>query len=103
VQGRYNIRIDRDLTPGEDGYLQTKYSRFNDDEMIILKQKLTQLDFDEILPYYIRHYGFYEGRTDYRCDPIAIASIFGLRSPEALDLVVEDKLYRALTEYSIAE
>jgi len=42
-------------------------------------------------------YGFYEGHTEYRCDPIAIALIFGLKSLEEIDEAFDGKLFEVLT------
>jgi len=57
---------------------------------------LTHLQTGEMEPHYIQWYGFYEGHTAWRTDPIVIAFIFGLRSleeiesafPEGLDTVL---------------
>ena len=48
-------------------------------------------------------YGFYEGHTDYRCDPVAIAFIFGIKNIEEIDKVFEGKLYKTLTKHFIAK
>jgi hypothetical protein len=53
----------------------------------------------EIQPYYVMRYGFYEGHTMWRADPIAISFIFGLKSLEEMDHDVEGDLYRNLTEH----
>jgi len=42
---------------------------------------------------------FYEGHTDYRCDPIAIAFIFGLKSIEEIDTAFEGNLYVNLKQH----
>lgn len=100
IQGRYNIHIDRKLTLEEEKYLNGKYSHLNLDKMNRLKHKLTNLDFSEMLPYYIMRYGFYEGHTDdYRCDPIAISIIFGLKSLEEVDQKLDGKLFTVLTTH----
>jgi hypothetical protein len=52
-----------------------------------------------MVPFYIMRYGFYEGHTDYRADPIAISLIFGLRSLEKIELAFEGNLYKSLTEH----
>jgi hypothetical protein len=102
VQGRYNIHIDRSLTDVEKQYLGKKYSHLNIDELAKLKHKLTHLDFSEMLPYYIMRYGFYEGHTDYRCDPIAVAFIFGLKSLEEIDIAFKGNLYNTLTKHYVS-
>jgi hypothetical protein len=99
VQGRYDIHIDRNLTPQEDKYLKVNYSHLNDNEMAILIEKLTNLDFSEMLPYYIMRYGFYEGHTDYRCDPIAISFIFRLKSLKEIDNAFKGDLLNALLKH----
>ena len=46
---------------------------------------------------YIMCYGFYEGHTEYRTDPIAIVFIFGLRSIEEIEdaiFPIEIKIYK---------
>ena len=47
----------------------------------------------------IMRYGFYEGHTSYRADPIAIAFIFGLKSLEEIEAVYDGKLYIVFTEH----
>jgi hypothetical protein len=44
-------------------------------------------------------YGFYEGHTSYRADPVAIAFVFRLKSLEEIDAVYDGKLYIVLTEH----
>ena len=41
-----------------------------------------------MVPFYIQRYGFYEGYTSYRTDPIAVALIFGLLTLEEIDAAV---------------
>ncbi len=52
-----------------------------------------------MVPYYIMRYGFYEGHTDYRADPIAVAWIFGLRSLEQIESAFEGNLYNILVDH----
>jgi hypothetical protein len=103
IQGRYNMHIDRDLTQEEEQYIEKNYSYLDINNRELLKTKLTNLDFSEMNPFYIMRYGFYEGHTNYRCDPIAIALIFGLRSLEEIDKVFNGKLLDVLTGHYIAE
>ena len=44
--------------------------------------RLTRLRTGEMEPYYIMRYGFYEGHTEYRVDPIALAVTFGLKTTD---------------------
>ena len=103
VQGRYNIHIDREFTPEEEKYIKERYSHLNKDEMADLKYKLTHLDFSEMLPFYVMRYGFYEGHTQYRCDPIAIAFIFGLKSLVEIDHTFEGNLYDILSTHFVSK
>jgi len=50
-------------------------------------------------PYYIMRYGFYEGHTGWRADPIVIAFIFGMKDLEEIDAAFDGKLYDALTKH----
>ena len=102
IQGRYNIHIDRELTPKEFQFLKNNYPNLPKEEFNKMVHKLTTLDFSEMLPYYIMRYGFYEGHTDYRCDPIAIAFIFGLKSIEEINTAFEGNLNITLTKHYIS-
>ncbi len=99
IQGRYNIHIDRELTLREEQYLKNNYSILSDSKFEELKKKLTNLDFSEMLPYYIMRYGFYEGHTNFRCDPVAIAFIFGIKSIAEIDIATKGELYNTLTNH----
>jgi hypothetical protein len=52
-------------------------------------------------PYYVMRYGFYEGHTDYRVDPIAIAFIFGLKRLEEIERAFPGELHKTLTSHFI--
>jgi hypothetical protein len=99
IQGRHNIHIDRALTDKEAKYIDTKYAHLDVDEMRVLKHKLTNLDFSEMLPYYVMRYGFYGGHTEYRCDPISIAFIFGYLNLEEIDQRIGGQLYNSLEDH----
>ena len=94
--GSFGIEIRRDLTAVEDAFLRKKYAHLTGERLTALKDKLTHLQTGEMEPHYIQWYGFYEGHTAWRTDPIVIAFIFGLRSleeivsafPEGLDTVL---------------
>ena len=53
-------------------------------------------------PYYVMRYGFYEGHTSWRVDPITIAFIFGLKSLDEIEAAFPDNLYEALTGHFVA-
>ena len=99
IQGRFDIDVQRILTPAERLFLQEKYAHLSAAQMAELKEKLTRFHFSEMVPYYIMRYGFYEGHTDYRADPIAIACIFGLKSVEEIENAFQGSLYRTLINH----
>jgi hypothetical protein len=67
--------------------------------MAQLLKKLSHIHTGEMVPYYIMRYGFYEGHTDYRADPVAISFIFGLRSIQEIEAAFKGNLNKALTEH----
>lgn len=103
VLGYFELRIWRDLTPEDEAYLCEHYSSLAEAEFDELKEKLTVIHTGEMVPFYVMRYGFYEGHTGYRADPVAIASIFGLMSVSEIDSAVGGDLYRVLTAHHVAE
>jgi len=95
VQGYWSITISRELTWREKNFLRGRYP----DKFEKLVPLLSSIHFGEMAPFYITRYGFYEGHTDYRADPVAIALMFGLLSIEEIDAVVDHDLYGALTRH----
>jgi len=99
IQGRFDIDVQRMLTAEEKSFLRSKYSHLPDTQMVEMEERLTRFHFSEMVPYYIMRYGFYEGHTGYRADPIAIACIFGLKSLEEIENAFEGSLYKKLFEH----
>ena len=65
--------------------------------MNVLLDKLSFINSAEMEPYYIQWYGFYEGHTFWRTDPLASAFIFGLKSIEEMERAFPGRLYQVLT------
>ena len=99
IEGRNDIFIWRLLSKEEIEYLTLKYNNLTDEQLKLLIQKLTQLHLSEMTPFYIMRYGFYEGHTSYRADPIAIAVVFGLKSIKDIDSSFNSDLYNVLNEH----
>jgi len=99
IQGSFDIAVQSDLSAEEKSFLKEKYPQLTADQMTILIEKLSVIHFSEMLPYYIMRYGFYEGHTDYRSDPITIAFIFGLRDLEEIENVFHGNLDQVLTNH----
>lgn len=103
ILGMYHIEIGRDLDQDEKSFLHEKYSNLSAEQMTEFLKMLSYIHTGKMVPYYIMRYGFYEGHTDYRADPIAIASTFGLRSIEEIAKAFDGNLYKALTEHFTKE
>ena len=95
--GMWQIELARDMSPDEKFFLETRYPGLDKKQMDEMIGKLTYIHTGEMVPYYIMRYGFYEGHTSYRADPIAIAYIFGLRSIEEIENAFSGRLYEILT------
>ena len=101
ILGMYQFEMWRELSPEEKAFLREKYPNLTEDQMAELIKKLTRIHTGEMVPYYIMRYGFYEGHTDYRADPIAITFIFGIRNLEQIEASFEGRLYEALTRHFV--
>ncbi|MHC4117996.1 MAG: hypothetical protein ACYSWO_10860 [Planctomycetota bacterium] len=99
ILGRFEIDVRRELSRDERAFLGEKYPDLSKRQMAELIKKLTNIHTGEMVPYYIMRYGFYEGHTDYRADPIAIAFIFGIKSLEQIEAAFDGRLYEALTQH----
>lgn len=99
ILGYYEINIWRELNHEEIAYLNGKYSYLNDEQMKELVTKLSHIHTSEMVPYYIMRYGFYEGHTAWRADPITITFIFGLKSLSEIDRLLDDDLYTSLIQH----
>jgi hypothetical protein len=66
-----------------------------------LEERLSHIHFSEMAPYYIMQYGFYEGHTKWRADPIALAFVFGLRSLEEIEKAFPGTLDEVLTAHFV--
>jgi hypothetical protein len=94
--GYYWIKISRELTGEELSYLKKNYSELNEAQFHKLVEKLSGFNTGEMVPYYIMRYGFYEGHTGYRADPISISFIFGLLSLPEIDKIFKHELPKSL-------
>jgi hypothetical protein len=99
IQGRFDLHVIRELSEAEKLLLRKRYSHLDGAELTELERILSHLHFSEMAPYYIMRYGFYEGHTSYRTDPIAIALIFGLKSLDEIDTVFDHKLDTVLRKH----
>ena len=99
IEGAFYIKIHRNLTDAESGYLDKKYGHLSQANRTTLEERLSFILTGEMEPQYIMRYGFYEGHTPWRTDPIAISFIFGLKSLEELDLAFDGRLFERLSQH----
>ncbi len=92
IEGSFWIEIAGDLTELERAFLKKRYGRLDPRQMDALVRALTCIRTGEIQPHYITWYGFYEGRTPWRTDPIALALTFGLRTLEEIEAAFPGRL-----------
>lgn len=103
ILGMYHIEFCRELEEPEKAFLREKYTDLSSQQMADLQEMLSHIHTGEMVPFYIMRYGFYEGHTGYRADPIAISLIFDLRSLEEIEKAFEGNLDKALTEHFMRE
>ncbi|MBN2346108.1 MAG: hypothetical protein JXO51_06925 [Candidatus Aminicenantes bacterium] len=104
IEGAVHVFLRRDLDPVEAEFLAQRYGALGPERLEALQRSLSALTTGELQPFYIVRYGFYEGHTAWRVDPLAIASIFGLRSLEELEKTFPGKLEETLrTHFTAAD
>lgn len=103
ILGYWQIEMRRELDQKERSLLERRYQDLTGEELAELVDKLSQIHTGEMVAYYIMRYGFYEGHTSYRADPIAIACIFGLRSMQRIEGAFERRLDDVLLSHFTGE
>jgi hypothetical protein len=99
IEGGAHVFLKREMEPAESEFLKNHYPRLSPEKFATLERRLTALTTGELEPFYIVRYGFYEGHSAWRTDPIAIASVFGLRSLAELEKVFPGQLDEVLTAH----
>jgi len=103
LDGALAIQIGRELEQRERDYLDREYSHLNKQQREDLVKRLSCLFVGEMVMYYAKWHGFYEGHTGWRADPITIAFIFGMKDLEEIDAAFDGKLYYALMNHFTRE
>jgi len=101
ITGAFDISFFRELDESERAFLCEKYPHLSKEQMGELLEKLSHMKIGEMEPYYIMRYGFYEGHTGYRADPIAIAFIFGLRTVQEIEAALPGRLHEVLSAHFV--
>ncbi|MCL4820992.1 MAG: HEAT repeat domain-containing protein [Vicinamibacteria bacterium] len=96
LTGAFWIRVRRELTPDETRFLKDAYPLLAEERRAVLAERLTTIQTGELQPEYIRRYGFYEGHTEWRVDPLAVAFVFGLRTLSEIEAACPGRLDEAL-------
>lgn len=99
IKGAFDIELWRELDAGEREFLNAAYVHLGAAEREAMMGRLTRLRTGEMQPYYIMRYGFYEGHTEYRVDPIAIAVTFGLKPLTEVEKAFPAKVDRVITSH----
>lgn len=103
IQGRFDLSVHLEMSDEEKSFLKERYPNLSSFQMSELEEKLSSISFSEMVPYYIKRYGFYEGHTTYRSDPIVIAYIFGLKRLDEIENVFQGNLYKTMTNHFTKE
>ncbi|MCF7833052.1 MAG: hypothetical protein K9N05_05710 [Candidatus Marinimicrobia bacterium] len=103
IQGAFHIKLRRRAEPNELALLARTYHDLSTEDYELLKEKLFTLSMGEMEAQYIMRYGFYEGHTYWRTDPVTIALVFGLRTLPEIEEVFSNELYKVLTEHAVAQ
>ncbi len=103
ILGNGGIDLWCDLLPEESRFLDEKYPHLSEEQRKELVNRLTRIHTAEMQPYYVKRYGFYEGHTGWRVDPVAIAFVFGLKSLEEIEQAFPGQLYDTLTGHFTAK
>lgn len=94
ILGSGHIEISREPDVNELEFLGENYAYLPADEYQQLKKDLFTIHTGEMVFFYINRYGFYEGHTEYRIDPVTVALIFGIRTIEEVHSSCGGDLYK---------
>jgi hypothetical protein len=103
IEGAWDLDIWREPDEQELAFLHKSYEHLEKEAFGELVERLSRFHTGEMVPQYIMRYGFYEGHTDYRADPIVIAFIFGLSTVEEIEAAFPGRLPETLTRHHRSE
>ena len=99
ILGTGHMEVWRVLDKQEMDFLKVQYQHLAPEQFKTMKESITHLHTGEMVLFYINRYGFYEGHTDFRADPVTIAFVFGIRSLEELHKATDEDLFRYFTTH----
>jgi hypothetical protein len=103
IEGGFYIRLWREFNEEESQLLKNKYGELPPAKFNSLQNLLSTMNTGEIEPQYIMRYGFYEGHTYWRTDPITISFIFGLKPLAEIEKAFEGELFNVLKNHFTEE
>ena len=89
IRGTSAFTARRQPNPEETAFL---LSRYQGSELATVLARLCSFRTGEMAPFYVARYGFYEGHTRFRAEPLAIAFIFGLKSIQQIEAAFPGRL-----------
>ncbi len=101
LEGGFYIELSRDFTAMEMSFLEKNYGFLSREMKAEFRKLLGTMLTGELEPQYIQRYGFYEGHTEWRTDPIALSFVFGIKSLEELETIFPGELYERLTTHYV--
>ena len=99
ILGTGHMEVWRELDVQEIEFLKEQYPHLSPGQFEEMKEKITHLHTGEMVLFYINRYGFYEGHSDFRADPVTIGFIFGLLSLEEIHKAANGNLYQYFTNH----
>jgi len=103
IEGAFHIKLSRKAQAQELALLAQNYNHLSEDEYERFKENLFTINMGEMEAQYIMRYGFYEGHTFWRTDPIAIALIFGLKTLQEVEETFKGELDKVLLGSAVAQ
>ena len=99
ILGTGHLEVWRELNKQEMDFLKEQYQHLAPEQFKTMREGITHLLTGELVLFYINRYGFYEGHSDFRADPVTIAYIFGIRSLEEIHKATGEDLFRYFTTH----
>jgi len=99
ILGTGHMEVWRELDLHEMEFLKKQYQHLSPEQFETMREGITHLHTGEMVLFYINRYGFYEGHSDFRADPVTIAYIFGIRALEELHKATGGDLFRYFTTH----
>jgi len=99
ILGTGHMEIRGEISEDDLEFIDSNYSSLLEEELVVLKNKLSFIHTGELVLFYISRYGFYEGHIEYRPDPLAIAYVFGLKSIKEIHQAAGGDLHTYFTTH----